>query len=302
MCCTVHHTVAPTLCILSSSLGRLRPIDMSGTTHIYHRQGDISIRSKDNVILWADSWRLADASVVFKDLLDLPQVVNRNGKRQQIENLINQCSAHRPDRQAIPVDYNADVIGTFLDLINVSIPFLPINLTNFKQVQGLFEMCDKFDVKTEIQVKVKERLLACSKDHPWALLIMASDRNDIPLAKEALRLMTASQFFGHQVNEPVLVSRAFRISRVDRGNETSQIPRPTNANASDNSPPVHLWTNMRQLRPDWQLCLLQLALIVPFPPRSFKGPVEVSDDWKYIASKFQPGTIMEPAIASQANQ
>ncbi|OCF45205.1 hypothetical protein I317_01008 [Kwoniella heveanensis CBS 569] len=109
------------------------PNRYADTIHEYHRQGDISIRSKDHVILWANSWRLADASIVFRDMFELPRPFKQYGKRQRTSGDV--CSdwsaADIGENRPIHLDYDADVISTFLDLINVSSPFVPTTIGKF---------------------------------------------------------------------------------------------------------------------------------------------------------------------------
>ncbi|WVF66168.1 hypothetical protein IAT40_000908 [Kwoniella sp. CBS 6097] len=65
------------------------------TTHAFHQRGDISFRSEDSVILWADSWKLAKSSKDFRDKLGLLKVVNQNGKRSRNDHKQNRLQTRK---------------------------------------------------------------------------------------------------------------------------------------------------------------------------------------------------------------
>ncbi|WVQ93794.1 hypothetical protein IAU59_000872 [Kwoniella sp. CBS 9459] len=271
-------------------------------THKYHRQGDISIRSQDNVILWADSWRLADASTVFRDMFEIPEAVNENGKRERAAEPVNPLATSGPGRNAISLDYTADTISAFLDLTNVSTPGIPMTMRTFNQAKDLYEMCDQYDVTKKIMKRVKEQLMARSAEDPWALLIFASKRDNVDLAREALKTMSRTHFFGGSLPQtPMYKSSPQRVkqtARTHRGPGTSNVP-PVVPKYSLGPRDVagQFWQRMNEMPSAWQLALIQLTFTVPPWQEEDETSVDTSDGWAVIAADFKPGSA-DPARES----
>ncbi|WVF66170.1 hypothetical protein IAT40_000910 [Kwoniella sp. CBS 6097] len=185
--------------------------------HPYHRQGDIELRSKDRIILMADSWRLANASTVFEDMFEIPtprfaplpsssetsetsaSVLNSRDKTSQTSRTRPQAHTYIPSTdspaQTVDLDYTALVLDYFLNLINVSKPSIPPS--NFHNTLDLFDLCLTFDVRPLIRGVVSDRLMIQSHGRLWELFIWASKKNNILMAKEALRRMSNNTFLAY---------------------------------------------------------------------------------------------------------
>ncbi|WWC58258.1 uncharacterized protein I303_100796 [Kwoniella dejecticola CBS 10117] len=145
----------------------------------YQSQGRmISIVSEDGVEFKADSDRLRKASTLFANMLNEPQL---------------------HDSSPLPIPFPAEVIQTFLDLINVSSPSsLLKTLIDVDIVQDLFRFTD-YAGCDDLHFEVRRRLLKLSKNHPrknalW-LLQFGSDVNDVGLAKIALKRLAKQSSF-----------------------------------------------------------------------------------------------------------
>ncbi|WVQ62555.1 uncharacterized protein L199_000697 [Kwoniella botswanensis] len=219
--------------------------------HPYHNLGDIQLLSVDGTILMADSWRLARSSTFFAGLFDLPPPTSTHTSYPK-----NLLSLVEP----IEVEFFAEVIDLFLNLINVSKPSIPSSA--FPQTLDLLELCDRYDVNENIQGLVRDRLLMQTEDRQWQLLIWSGKRNDIHMAREALRRMSPHSFIARTTYE-----------------------------SSREGVFVPLWYALGKLPQSWQLEILRLAFI---PINLNKRPgvksyqFEVTGDWDSVSQKFTP--------------
>ncbi|WWD09076.1 hypothetical protein V865_007196 [Kwoniella europaea PYCC6329] len=86
--------------------------------HRYHGYGDIEIKSNDGVILRDDSWRLAKASQVFANMLEIASPVTS-------ETLVSSKRRLNDSSTPINIDYTSEVISHFLDLADQTDPAPP---------------------------------------------------------------------------------------------------------------------------------------------------------------------------------
>ncbi|WVQ93796.1 hypothetical protein IAU59_000874 [Kwoniella sp. CBS 9459] len=256
--------------------------------HAYHRQGDIALRSTDGVVLMADSWRLANASPVFEGMFEIPVpptplYAPTNPPRQPPSTIsrprwntgptshshsavLRQRSGH----QTVDLDYTTLVLEYFLNLINVSRPSIPP--CNFHNSLELLDLCFKFDVEPHIQSVVHDRLLTQCDGRQWELLIWASRRSNVNMAKEALKRMSKRAFMSYG---------KLRYLDPDLGISSRVIDRELP------------WHALNKLQPIWEVEILRLVL----------KPVErgnedsqgtdfrsfgITHDWTLVAKEFNP--------------
>ncbi|WWD09056.1 hypothetical protein V865_007176 [Kwoniella europaea PYCC6329] len=219
--------------------------------HPYHNLGDVQLLSVDGTILVADSWRLARSSSFFAGLFDLPPPIS--GQASSHKDLLSLLDP-------VEVDFSAEVIDLFLNLINVSKPSIPSSA--FPQTLDLLELCDKYDVNENIQGLVRDRLLMQVEDRQWQLLIWSGKRNDILMAREALRRMPPHSFIANTTYE-----------------------------SSRKGVLMPLWHALGKLPQSWQLEILRLAFI-PINLNTRSGvksyQFEVTGDWDSVSQKFTP--------------
>ncbi|KAK6905347.1 hypothetical protein I204_05297 [Kwoniella mangroviensis CBS 8886] len=219
--------------------------------HPYHNLGHISLLSVDGTILMADSWRLARSSTFFAGLFDLPPPTP--GQTSYPKDLLSLV-------EPIEMEFFAEVIDLFLNLINVSKPSIPSSA--FPQTMDLLELCDKYDVNENIQGLVRDRLLMQIGDRQWQLLIWSGKRNDIHMAGEALPRMTPHSFIA---------------------STTYESPRKGLF--------VPLWYALGKLPQSWQLEIIRLAFIpinLDTRPGVKSYQFEVTGDWDSVSQKFTP--------------
>ncbi|WVQ93795.1 hypothetical protein IAU59_000873 [Kwoniella sp. CBS 9459] len=257
------------------------------TTHAFHRQGDISFKSKDGVILWTDSRRLADASKVFKHMFDLPPpppVINQNGKRPLSETGTSETHDGSHPHQAtkipaIDLDYESTVISVFLDLISVSVLFIP--QSDFTVTRELYRLCDQYDVDKRIRGKVMAQLDMFGKMNPWALLVFAGQIDDVILARLALRHMDVYKFLG--VHFPTAEGQV----RAKNKQDWDRLSDFNHFRASG-----ELWAEMGRLPPSWQVELLRSTLAVSGTVEEGGKPgLQLAPylNWANVSAYFFPG-------------
>ncbi|WWC58263.1 uncharacterized protein I303_100801 [Kwoniella dejecticola CBS 10117] len=227
-------------------------------THWYHRHGDIEIRSLGGTILRADSWRLAAASKVFADMMEVTSEntaeVTTPTKRKSI-NMI----------EPIEIDQSSKIISYLLDLVNQANPTTPPS--GYDETTALYDLCDKFVVVDRIRSRVSLRIEQVGSHRQWNLLVFAGARNDVPLARTALSMMNEQTFSAETSDEPqgaVLYNMNFR-------------------------------QRMAILPESWQLELYRKAFETPsslndhssYSYSSSYG-MKVRPDWKALAIAFQP--------------
>nr|XP_018266827.1 uncharacterized protein I303_00805 [Kwoniella dejecticola CBS 10117]OBR88985.1 hypothetical protein I303_00805 [Kwoniella dejecticola CBS 10117] len=123
----------------------------------------------------------AFASELFDDLLEI--VHPAGGSLTQ---------NHEP----IHLDFPGSVITLFLDHIstsNSSIPIMTVTEIASLLIFAEFAICDS------LIDKARARLIGATKECPFELLVLASDRDDIELAKDALRVMMSIHYH-HEFN------------------------------------------------------------------------------------------------------
>ncbi|KAK6905369.1 hypothetical protein I203_106196 [Kwoniella mangroviensis CBS 8507] len=209
--------------------------------HPYHSDGNVILRADDGTLFGADSWRLAKASTVFKDMFDIPQPIS-----------FGYPKASRWVNQDQPIDKQVTsfILETFLNLINVSIPSLSNGLS-FAQMTALSGLCDKFIVTKNIVAQVSRGLLLAGANDPWDLLVWASKKDFLSMGRKALSYMGPEGFTKVYPSPPVLNGRS--------SDDTTLKYKP-------------FWDRFHLLSPSWQIALISTA----FPQPTFR-PAENSN-------------------------
>ncbi|WWD09078.1 hypothetical protein V865_007198 [Kwoniella europaea PYCC6329] len=202
--------------------------------HPYHSDGNVILRATNGTLFGADSWRLAKASTVFKDMFDIPQPISFG--YPIASRWVNQ-------EQPIDMEVTSFILETFLNLINVSIPSLPNGLS-FAQMTALSGLCDKFIVTKNIVDQVSPGLVLAGANDPWDLLVWASKKNYLFMGRKALSYMGPEGFTKVHTIPPVSSGRS--------GDGSTLKYKP-------------FWDRFHLLSPSWQIALLTTA----FPQRAF---------------------------------
>ncbi|WWD22444.1 hypothetical protein CI109_106935 [Kwoniella shandongensis] len=151
--------------------------------HTSHDNREVHLISRDGVRFVADAGRLAGASVVFRDMLNVTD--SESGTE-------NDASRIHDNGAPIETDLPSDILDVFLNSISVSTPC--VHLNDFERVQKLLTFCEKFDCEKNLLDCVRQRLFATAKGREWDLLIYASERDDRPMGAQALSQMTRDTF------------------------------------------------------------------------------------------------------------
>ncbi|WWC85923.1 uncharacterized protein L201_000793 [Kwoniella dendrophila CBS 6074] len=93
---------------------------------------------------------------------------------------------------SIDVGLSSHVLELFLDMVNVPNPTAPDLV--YPNSLMLYEFCIKFDIIKRLKDLIESIMLKNARSYPWALLIWSSEREDLPMARKALGLMTSSRF------------------------------------------------------------------------------------------------------------
>ncbi|WWC99352.1 hypothetical protein V866_006253 [Kwoniella sp. B9012] len=207
----------------------------SSKWHRYHSDGNVILRADDGTLFGADSWRLAKASDVFKDMFDIPQpsIFTSTSPRT--------ASRWMNEDQPIDMEVTPFILETFLNLINVSISSLP-GVLSFSQMRALHGLCDKFIVTYNIRYQVNHGIELAGVHDPWDLLVFACGRDDVHLGRKAIGYMGREGFTKVYSNPS------------------------TNNNGSREETPLKFkpfWTRLHLLSRPWQNALLSKILSQP---------------------------------------
>ncbi|WWD22439.1 hypothetical protein CI109_106930 [Kwoniella shandongensis] len=239
--------------------------------HHFHDRGDICLQATDGTLFYADSWRLSQASETFAHMLEIPQPAGTKHPRS------------RDELDPIPIDSRSDVLDLFLNVVSVSSP--NIDHVPFMLCKKISLFCDKFEVQDRIASLFVKRVLKLAKQHhqEWDVLIWAGERNDVDMARRALKMMTDRVFIGNH--------------HADQGqNEPENLP---------------FWANFNQLPITWRTALFKVVLDKPCLNVSAKktnkssachadqriaineddacfAALSITKDWSQVASKFDP--------------
>ncbi|WRT63721.1 uncharacterized protein IL334_000644 [Kwoniella shivajii] len=242
--------------------------------HAFHRYGDLRLRSDEGTIFRVDSQRLADISPVFDNMLELPQPSCPTGNK-------------RIGLSSVPIDlaFSSNVLEIFFELLysmKATLPSLP-----FSDALSLYEFCEMFDIAPRLKGLSRKAIISAAiEGGQWALLIWSADRNDLVMAREALRKMTNDDFLRPQI---------------------ARLPGKWNK--------VTFWSAVEKLPLSWQTHLLRLTLHPPslknisVPPKSVgytlkckreempmnptsthhdAASFKMTQDWASVASLFMP--------------
>ncbi|KAK6905354.1 hypothetical protein I203_106181 [Kwoniella mangroviensis CBS 8507] len=168
-------------------------VDIDLETHPVHNdpQAEIIIISNDYVKFRASRYHLVRTSQLFEDLLDTARTVD-----------INLNDIEEP----IHLNFPSSTISLFLDLAGVCDPyFADVPITKARSLLDVVEytMCDRL-----IDI-ARSTLMHAAKDEPFELLVIASERDDLDLAKHALRNISTSAF-----EDEYKEGRSFRVGTV----------------------------------------------------------------------------------------
>lgn len=169
------------------------------------------------------------------------------------EDMFEVLSPDTDDKEkVIPVTYEASVVKAFLDLINLSKPVLLTN--DFWVITKLRDMVRCHECEDYIDEFVEASWEQAFKNTPWEGLIYASDKNDVQLARGAMR-----------------------------NYQRYSIEQFATLKGAGSSSTAGFWSWMDRLRPEWQSHLIRLVI-----RRESYGNFTVQDDWSKLADKFNP--------------
>ncbi|OCF45193.1 hypothetical protein I317_00996 [Kwoniella heveanensis CBS 569] len=171
----------------------------------------------------------------------------------------------------IDLDASEELLVSFLDLISVAIPVAPHS--GLEETYDLLNLCEKYlccqrvikPVQTEMETKISSS--------PWEVLTFASNRDDVMLAREALRHMDMDDFCDTKFLECLDPDDEDRISR---------------------HPDSTFWGRIRSLQPTWQAELLYITFNEPArvkegePARALLSLPDHTENWQ----NFDPVNVV----------
>ncbi|WVQ93790.1 hypothetical protein IAU59_000868 [Kwoniella sp. CBS 9459] len=213
---------------------------------------DIVLISKDGMELRASAFHLERVSPLFEDMLSLPQP-ERDDEEPAYQ------------KEPVHLDFSSSVVCLFLDLATSHRPSLPpLEMIEAKDLLALTE----FTISEELAKVANQAVLTAFADQPFELLVLASDRNDVPMARQALA----------RIDAPSVKRYLFSTS--------ARIPSPEDKKRFQDI--------LQRLSPAFRLELLSILMecgkvsekedsYAPFRPGFF-----LRDDWSDVADKFNP--------------
>ncbi|WWC66686.1 uncharacterized protein I206_100590 [Kwoniella pini CBS 10737] len=209
---------------------------------------DIIIISNDCIRFRASRFHLTRTSQFFDGLLGITQ--------QKGQNL-------NGNDDPIRLDHSGSTISLFLDLASVSEPYVPT--TTISEAAALLKLVD-FAICDGLIDKARASLMEASKDEPFELLVVASDRNDVEMAKYALRKIDSTAYRCQFLSSGVTLSDQAHIS---------------------------IKTYLRRLSPSFHLALLEASSVAgevrSHRYESLRPGRFLSEDWSdSVAKKFNP--------------
>ncbi|ORY22618.1 hypothetical protein BCR39DRAFT_591241 [Naematelia encephala] len=152
-------------------------------------EAKIVLISSDHAGFRLSAWYLAKESKLVSDLV-APSGIDKD-------------AAHSP----IQLDAPSYVVRAFADLVTSSHPLQLLEFTKRDYV-SLFHICDLMQ-SPSLAMKIRESLIQRSLNHPWEIFELASQRNDVDLAREAIRNM------GNEVHSPAIRLPHFKDGDLD---------------------------------------------------------------------------------------
>ncbi|WWC99338.1 hypothetical protein V866_006239 [Kwoniella sp. B9012] len=222
------------------------------TQHPFHHDPEhsITIISYDNIELKASRSRLVQTSQFFRDLLDIPEPEHENQEPKS--------------QQPIPLDFRSSIISAFLDLISVSQKYPPqLDLVDAEAFLDFVEYTMSDDLVPVARAALKE----VGAKKPLELLAIASDRNDIDLARSALGKITSEQVY-----------------KLYGKKHSIQLLKPASVDKMQDY--------LKRLRTSFHLQILS-RMMLPGEVRgarqdSLRPGIFLADDWTSIAESFDP--------------
>ncbi|EAL19565.1 hypothetical protein CNBG1940 [Cryptococcus deneoformans B-3501A] len=150
--------------------------------HDNYSQGDIQLLSADSVLFITYAWRLARASAVFRDMMEVTQpstVVDSSFNSSGLPTMNN--------KEPIEIGHTSALLERFLDIISLS----DQNMIEvpYGEAAGMFDLCDQFDFDKKIVDKIRQQVIKQGHSNPWELLILGSKLDDKTMGLQALRMM-----------------------------------------------------------------------------------------------------------------
>ncbi|OCF59514.1 hypothetical protein L486_02181 [Kwoniella mangroviensis CBS 10435] len=225
--------------------------------HPFHHgpEHSITIISDDNIGFKASRSRLVQTCQFFKDLLDIPAPEHEN----QEPNV----------RQTIPLDFRSSIISTFLDLISVSQKYPP--QLDFVDAEAFLNFVE-YTMSDDLIPFARTALKEVGAKKPLELLVIASNKNDIDLARFALGKITPEQI--HNLYGKKSSVQLLKPASVDK-----------------------LQEYLKRLRTSFHLEILS-RMMLPGEVRgarqdSLRPGLYLADDWTSIAESFDPTRFEE---------
>ncbi|WVR03506.1 hypothetical protein IAU60_000497 [Kwoniella sp. DSM 27419] len=280
--------------------------------HPFHREGDIGLATTDGLVLMASCARLARASTVFADMVEMarPAAIQEQDSHSRPSSSGPATGEARPlseiqTLQVVDVGFSSKTTDHFLSLINVIKPSIP--LIDFDGALDLLDLCDKYDVLPRLQGLIKDALMMRVKGRQWRLLVWAGRRDDVDMAREALCRMTTKRFmaYGRVARAATTVAgiaetpekrtpvEAASKGAAGEGEDDKQVETERQSVQPDTLP----WHAISKLPAHWQVELLRCVLTPS--TRGSKQALwdasvfEVTRRWHDVARAFHPSTGYE---------
>ncbi|KAK8845489.1 hypothetical protein IAR55_006202 [Kwoniella newhampshirensis] len=146
---------------MSTPSGDTKGVESVHPYHRPHTSGTVRLQSRDGTIFTVDAWRLALASVVFRDMLETSEADSEPGL-PAID-----CSTPVLKEASTPIEteISSRLLDAFINMVNVSAPC--VHLTSFDDLKTLLIFCEKFDCQKTFTDKIRQRLIDTAKGEEW---------------------------------------------------------------------------------------------------------------------------------------
>ncbi|WVF69531.1 hypothetical protein IAT40_004309 [Kwoniella sp. CBS 6097] len=149
-------------------------------------EADVTLVSKEGVQFKVFSYYLKANSAIFRDMLTDGAFQDSN----------------------IPLDVVQTDLHYFLDLMHQAEPRSP---HNWQQASSIVALCDKFDCPIVLE-RILHRLEGLAESQPWDIFCLASQYNQLPLAKVAIRSMWRDKVYATAEVDTIPIKYAAQVA------------------------------------------------------------------------------------------
>lgn len=137
---------------------------------------------------------MLNVSTFFAGLFTLPASKTSSGQKPA------KAATAPPNDTAIDIDASTKDMTLFLDFMCLTANysrFIDASsvMVDLEQAQIILRLADKYDC-TKMKSFLRHRLAQLAMQDPWGVLLLASDENDIEVARDAISNLTAKIIFG----------------------------------------------------------------------------------------------------------